>query len=181
MNDNTKQIFKNILEQYDNNKLKIDKQLTNLKYFKIISNSKSNEMPEITLYDNKKKEILKSKYQLLSIYMPNLKLWKWAWSLPIVSKGHSYVSRKILDYALNIDNINILFMREPLINSNIIIENDLELELLIGMSSYLTKQNFIKGFYYVNENENILNNIAKIEASDDVKNYMIHYYILMDQ
>jgi hypothetical protein len=181
MNNNIKQILRNILEEHDNNKLKIDNKLEDYKYFKLKYNSSSNEMSEITLYNNKKKEILKSKYQLLSIYIPNLKLWKWAWSLPAANKKHSFVSRKILNYALDIENINMLFIRDPLINSNITIENELELELLIGISSYLTKQNFIKGFYFIDENEGILNNVKKIELSDDVNNYMIHYYILMDQ
>ena len=181
MNDNTKQIFRNILEEHDNNKFKNDKKLENYKYFKLKYNSSTDKMSEITLYDNKKKEILNSKYQLLSIYIPNLKLWKWAWSLPAANKKHSFVSRKILNYALDIENINMLFIREPLINSNIIIENELELELLIGMSSYLTKQTFIKGFYFINENEGVFNNVKKIELSDDVNDYMIHYYILMDQ
>jgi hypothetical protein len=181
MNYNIKQIFRNILEEHDNNTLKINKKLENYKYFKLKYNSLSNEMSEISLYDNKKKEILNCKYQLLSIYVPNLKLWKWAWSLPAANKKHSFVSRKILNYALDIENINMLFIREPLINSNIIIENDLELELLIGISSYLTKQNFIKGFYFINENEGVLNNIKKVEESDNINDYMIHYYILMDQ
>lgn len=180
MNDNTKQLFRNILEHYDNNKLNIEKKLKNYKYFKLNFNKDTNDMSEIMLYDNKKKEILKSRYQLLSVYIPNLKLWKWAWSLPIVNKKHSFVSRKILNYALDIDNIHMLFMRDPLINSNITIQNDLELDLLIGISSYLTKQNFIMGFHYVNKNDDILNNVEKINSSDDVDNYMIHYYILMD-
>ena len=181
MNNNTRQIFKNILENYDRNKLNIDKKLENYKYFKLKYNESLHDMYEITLYDNKKKEILNSKYQLLSVYIPNLKLWKWAWSLPLAVKKQSFVSKKILDYALNIENPNMLFVRDPLINSNIIIESELELDLLIGMSSYLTKQNFIKAFYFISESEGVYNNVKKIEESADKNDYMIHYYILMDQ
>lgn len=179
MNVNVKSALRNILENYDINKIKINKKFENHKYYKVIYNK--TEMNEIMLYDDKKKLITKSKIQLLAVYMPNIKLWKWGWSL-IMNKKNIYASRKILSYVLDIKDNDKLFLREPLLNSNITINSQLELDLLIGMSSYITKQNCIMGFYRIpeEEKEGEFFNIKKVEDETDKDDYMIIYYILMD-
>ena len=98
MNANVKSTLRNILEIHDTNKMKTNKKFGNYKYYKLKANS--TEMDDIILYDDKKKIITKSKIQLLAIYMPNIKLWKWGWSL-IMNKKNIYASRKILQYVFN--------------------------------------------------------------------------------
>jgi len=179
MNAKVKSALRNILGNHDVNKSKISKKFENQKYYKVIYNK--TEMNDIMIYDEKKKLIAKSKIQLLAIYMPNIKLWKWGWSL-IMNKKNIYVSTKILSYVLDIEENDKLFLREPLINSNITINSQLELDLLIGMSSYITKQNCIMGFYTIpeEEQEDGFFNIKKVEDKVDKNDYMIFYYILMD-
>ena len=130
----------------------------------------------------KKQEMYNSKIQLLGIYMPSIKLWKWGWSL-VINKKDIYMSRKILNYALDIDNFNILFLKYPLINSNITINNQLELDLLLGVSSYLTKQKNIMGFYKIPDNETVnkFYEVGNLKEKDDIDNYMIVYYILVNE
>lgn len=180
MNANVKSTLRNILEIHDTNKMKIDKKFGNYKYYKLGVNK--TEMDDIMLYDDNKKIIVKSKIQLLAVYMPNIKLWKWGWSL-IMNKKNIYASRKILQYVLDIDDLNKIFLREPLLNSNITINNKLELDMLIAMSSYITKQNCIMGFYSIPDQdaENGYYNIKNVEESDDTEDYLIMYYILMDE
>ena len=181
MNSNVKISLRNILERYDVNKMKNDKKFSNYRYYKLILNR--DDMNDIVLYDDKKKIITKSKVQLLSIYIPNIRLWKWGWSL-LALKKDVYASRKILSYVLDINDFDKLFLREPLLDSNITIRSQLELDLLIGMSSYITKQNCIMGFYEIPDEEKIkgdLCDIKDVEKREDKDNYMIKYYILMEE
>lgn len=181
MNSNVKSILRNILEEYDVNKTSLKKKIGDYHYYKRTYKSKDS-MNEISLFNKKKEKVYNSKIQLLGIYMPNIKLWKWGWSL-FMDKIDIYMSRKILNYALDIDNLNMLFLRDPLINSNITINNQLELDLLLGISSYLTKQKNIMGFYKVPYNEAIDNfyEVGNLKEKDDIDNYMIEYYILVDE
>lgn len=180
MNTSVKSTLRNILEIHDINKMKIDKKFGDYKYYKIAYNK--TEMNDIMLYDDKKKLITKSKIQYLAIYMPNIKLWKWGWSL-VMNKKNVFASRKILQYVLDIDDTNRLFLREPLLNSNITINNQLELDLLVAISSYITKQNCIMGFYMIpdEDKDSGFYNVKNVEEGNDKENYLIMYYILVDE
>lgn len=185
MNSNDKLMLKNILETYDMNKTMMDKKLKDMRYYKIIYN-KINEMDEMVIYEKNKKEIFKSKIQILGIYIPNHKLWKWGWSL-FVTRKLNYLSKEVLKYALEINNINLFFIREPLINSNIKIENELELDLLVAVGSYLTKQPMIKKFYkmpYEDNEDEDYEEVYDINVPEDNPNkndYICYYYILIDE
>lgn len=179
MNSDIKTILRNVLEKYDVSKTKLDKKTENYSYYTIKYNQSG--MNEIILYDDNKNIIYNSKIQLLGIYMPNIKLWKWGWSL-IVNKKDNYISRKILEYALDINEPKVVFIREPLINSNITINSELELDLFIALCLYLSKQTYAKGFYKIPENEaeNELFNVKKVMDDPAINDYMIIYYILIE-
>ena len=114
--------------------------------------------------------------------MPNIKLWKWGWSL-VMNKKNVFASRKILQYVLDIDDTNRLFLREPLLNSNITINNQLELDLLVAISSYITKQNCIMGFYMIpdEDKDSGFYNVKDVKEGNDKEDYLIMYYILVDE
>ena len=69
-------------------------------------------------------------------------LWVWAWANPQISKNHTLLSRKLLQYGLDINpsNNNIdIFLKSILTNSRMKL-SAIELELIISLSLYISKK-----------------------------------------
>ena len=58
--------------------------------------------------DKNGKTITKAKYEILGIEISNnnKKLWIWSWAHPLLDKNKTYLSRKILNYGLDISNLD---------------------------------------------------------------------------
>lgn len=133
------------LEFYDKNQEKYNKFLNKVKYIKFVDNN--NVVDDIIFYDEHKKILLESSYEILGVFLPKSKLWKWSWSIPIISKKYTFISRKILEWAFNLDHIKELPLKADLTNSKIKITNELELDIHIALSSYIGKQPLVFKFY----------------------------------
>jgi hypothetical protein len=185
------------LEYYDKNREKYDVFFNKIKYLKFVDNN--NLIDNIIFYDSNKKVLLESSYEILGIYLPKSKLWKWSWSIPTIHKKYTYISRKILEYAFNLDYITELPLKSDLINSKIKIMNDLQLDIHIALSSYLGKKPVIFKFY--NKLDDIIDDDVTTTptdnnepfykyAFDDInnkknhdvnnENYMIIYYFIIE-
>ena len=70
-------------------------------------------------------------------------IWRWAWSMPTLSKNDTLISRKILNYAFDLEPTKEYILRSALINSSTLIKNNLQLDIHIALSSYLIKKPFI--------------------------------------
>ena len=99
----------------------------------------------IRFYDEDKNLLLKSRFEYMSIYYENTRTLKWAWSIPSLNKRFTSLSRKLLEYALDLDSSveSELLLKAELLNSRIKIENDLQLTIHTAIASYLAKQPFI--------------------------------------
>ena len=138
-------IIKNSLEYYDSYQDKINNIINNTEYIELINNN--NITDTIIFYDSHKKNIFESKYEILSIFVPETKMWKWSWSLPTADKKHTFITRKILDYAFNLNPEKDYLLKSTLINSKIKILNQLQLDIHIALSASLSKKPFIFKFY----------------------------------
>ena len=130
-------IISNALNYYDINQPNVISILKKIRYYSFIDNI--NTLNQIILYDKNFKEILKSSYEIVSIYNPNTNIWKWSWSIANLEKKYTIISRKILEYALNLDPLTENILRSKLINSDIKIINKLQLDIFLSLSSYISK------------------------------------------
>ena len=133
------------LDFYDNNQEKYSIFFNKVKFIKFIDNN--NIIDDIIFYDENKKILLESSYEIMGVFLPKSHVWKWSWSIPTIHKKYTFISRKILEYAFNLDHKTELPLRSDLINSKIKILNDLQLDIHIALSSYVGKQPLIFKFY----------------------------------
>lgn len=174
---------KDALEYYDNNCEKYSYFINKVKYIKLVNNK--NLTDEIIFLDENKNIILESSYEILGIYLPKQQTWKWSWSIPTWHKKYTFISRKILDWAFNLDHNKEYLLRSKLINSKIKILNELQLDIHIATSSYIGKQPLIFKFYnriddFIDNNnsENLFKYVS--ETTDFDENYMIMYFFILN-
>lgn len=133
------------LEFYDKNREKYRDFFNKIKFVKFVDNN--NTIDDIIFYDENKNIILESSYEIMSVFLPKTHMWKWSWAIPTIPKKYTFVSRKILEYAFNLDHIKELPLRANFTNSKIKIMNNLQLDIHIAISSYIGKQPLVFKFY----------------------------------
>ncbi len=180
MNKESSSNIRSALEYYDNHQLKIIELLKKIEYIKFINNTPSTN--QIIFYDSNKNILLESNYEALGFYFQNSNIWKWAWSMPTLSKNDTSISRKILNYAFDLEPTKEYILRSALINSSTLINNDLQLDIHIALSSYLIKKPFIFklpiGFNQNSTDEFIsYKNIFSDKLYD---NFIISYLLILD-
>jgi hypothetical protein len=156
------------LEFYDKNQELYSVFFNKIKYIKFIDNI--NMTDDIIFYDENKKILLESSYEILGVFLPKTQLWKWSWSIPSFNKKHTFISRKILEYAFNLDNNKEISLRSDLTNSKIKIVNDLQLDIHIALSSYIGKQPLIFKFYNKFEDNTELKKMEKSNSEQTLQN-----------
>jgi len=185
-------IIKSALEYYDQYQPKIQKILDKLEYIEIINNG--NVTDQFIFYDSDNNIILKSKFEVLSIYVPQNNLWKWSWSLPTASAKNTFISRKILDYAFTLTSNNDYMLKSTLINSKITINNTNQLDIYIALSAMLSKTPFVFKIYLIpikinesSENQKRNNDkkgnfyyYKKIINNEERHNYISLYSLIID-
>lgn len=177
-------IIQTSLEYYDSNQPKIIKIIEKIHYIKFKNNQ--NITDEIIFYDKNKKEIFKSSYEILAAYVPNQQIWKWAWSLPTLPKKNNFISRKILEYALNLDHEKDYLLKSTLINSKIKIINDLQLDIYTALSANLSRKPFIFKLYYApipttnEDKDDQFYPYKEINDDPDNSKYMVFYLFILD-
>ena len=159
----TMNIIYKALEYYDNQKPHLEKLMSPVKYYKVIKKDTDIERSVIVFYDKKKEEIFRSGFEYVGNYYFNERIWVWAWGILYLQKNQNYLSRKILNYGLDIpykaqeDNIGFdtspdIFLKYELTTSRFKIDNHIQLDVHIAICSYLTKIPFIVPIVY-NEHE----------------------------
>jgi len=148
-------IIATALTNYDNSRIKYNEYYTG-KYEIVIHEDKIEKRRfEIKLNDN----IIKIGYcNILGIYFPENNTFVWGWSLPFrteknSNKNETYLSRKILNYALDMQFSSrdpLLYeLRIELLTNKIKIEHPYQLEKLLAFALYITKTEMI----YKSKNE----------------------------
>lgn len=181
MNDdfnNANLFIKNALEYCDNFQPKIQKILDQIETIEIIDNQ--NITDEIIFYDLQGNILLKTKFEILSIYEPNNRIWKWSWSVPTLQRKHTFISRGILDYALKLNSKNDeidFYLKNTLVNSKINISNKNQIDILLSTSSYLCKKPFIFKYYLHGSKKSHVN--YKELINDPLRKKMIVFYLVI--
>lgn len=133
-------LIKKSLEYYDSQNDKNKKYIENTK---IIFSGEDNQ---ISLIDKEENILLDCNYEILGLFDNQTNVWLWAWLLPFLNSNDTIISRKLLDYALKLEpqsnSYDHYYIKSQLLNSRITIEDSIELDIHLALSSYLIKDLF---------------------------------------
>lgn len=149
-------ILAKAMEHYDDQRKKYQKLTKKINFIRLILKTSDIERSEIAFYDKDQKEMFKSKFEFVGSYFKNEKMWIWAWGIYYYSKNESYLSRKILNYGLDIQvaqqktlNKNLIkdyqdvFLKFELVTPRFVINNIVQLDIHIALCSYISRVPFI--------------------------------------
>lgn len=169
------------LEYYDKNCEIYDKLFHGVKYIKFVESTSDLDHSYIHMFDQNKKEILKSRYENIGIYNNKSSTWIWAWSVPRFLKNTTNIARKIINYGMEL-NPESKFLKTELITSRFRITNLIQLDMHVAIASYLSKKPAVyKYMSYITfkADANRLVDITDIPESE-IENYSIYYIFLLD-
>jgi hypothetical protein len=100
--------------------------------------------------------------ELLGIFDESTNIWIWSWNISHDNKKIGEITRELINYGLDITytekESDKIYIKSILTTSRIYIKNNLNLSILLSISTYLIK-NKIKGFYYFSYPKNRTENI----------------------
>jgi hypothetical protein len=171
MNNNLNTLIPVSLEYYDNNNQEYLEFKKKIVKTETINNDKDMEKSKIIFYDKNNKKLLESEYEIAGIFYKKYNTWIWGWALPNINKNLIMISRKLLNYALDIDlkqSDQFKFIKTELITSRSKITSQLQLDIYLSLISYLSKKKFIyKRRFFLNNEEN--------------DNYIDYYFFIMNE
>jgi len=149
-------LIANALEYYDLHNQKYEKLLNNAVRLEVDTKLGDLNSPQITLFDKNDKELLTAEYQYIGMYYKLFDIWVWAWGHSLYDKNATKLSRKILEYGLDLRPNNILngILRAQLITSRFKIQKKAQLDIHLALAGYLTKQPIIYKYKNVLDNKN---------------------------
>ena len=136
----TKDLILNSLEYFDKFQEKYSDFFSKIKYYSYSYSENDLQHNKILFYDQDKKLIFESRFEIIGIFNKGPNIWAWAWSIPYLSKNTIYTSRKILNYGLDIiPTTENQFIKTELVTSRFRISHQTQLDLHVSMASYLSK------------------------------------------
>ena len=174
-------MLKSALEYYDKNTETINKIFERVVYIKDFPSNSELENNVIGFYDEDKKLLFKSRYELMGLYQADTKLWTWGWALPTLKKNLVNIIKKILFYGIDL-NTNSLFLKSELINSRFYISSKVQLDIHCAIASYLSKKPIIYGIKTFNNPVVIEDELVDITKSNSLENtkYLVQYVLILD-
>jgi hypothetical protein len=159
--DNLNELIIKSLENFDENILKYDKYFHN----EVNINHETNE---IKFFDDNNKNNYQNDFEILGLFDNTNNIWIWGWAI-YINNNQIKIVKDLLNYGLKIEpglhsSVEYSFIKSLLVNSRILIENDIELNINLGIIFNLIKNkcSFIfPNKYYL----------------DDIK-YITYYYIV---
>ncbi len=156
-------LIRKSLEYYDNQNYKNKEYIENT-----VIEVKSKD--KITILDKDYNIILEANYEILGLFDNQTNIWLWSWLLPFMSSSETVISRKLLDYALKLEpqsnSYDHFYIKSQLLNSRITIEDAIELDIHLALSSYLIKDLFL----FIKP--------LKIFLNEDKTKYSTIYYLI---
>lgn len=138
-------IVTDALEYYDNNNDKYKSLKEKSKFVKIEHGQNTNDMEYniIYFYDEEKNEIFRSRYEVIGMLSNESKVWTWGWAIPHLKKNSVKTSKDILLYGIDLNPNEDTILKTELITSRFRVANDVQLDIHISLSSYLSKNPLI--------------------------------------
>jgi len=174
---NTIALVTDALAYYDQSNEKYQNSFKNVKYTKTFRSNNDLEHNVIVMYNDKKEEILRSRYEIIGLFNSDSKIWTWAWAIPKFSKNNTHIIRKILNYGTELDPEN-MFLKMELITSRFRIADPIQLDIHVSIASYLSKKPLIYNHYTHMEYKLDVDNYYDIKTESD--HFTIYYMFLID-
>lgn len=176
-------LVKEALRYYDKNNEKFGHLVSKVKYYQIIKNFKDMEKFELILYDDEQKELVRSKLEYIGFFNNQSNTWVWAWANPQAYKNQTYLSRKVINYGMDLEpNKDNYLLKTELLTSRFSIDDPTQLDFHLSVFSYLTKKPYVFEFVVNPEisttNEGILE--YNIKKSKSTPSYRSTYILLLD-
>lgn len=131
-------IIKNSIEYFDfqNNKFDLKNKIFKEKTDKYdLTNSKF-------IIKNKNDE-QEFKYEILFKNDKINNVLTWSWASSDIDKNKTYIARNLLNYGLDLNDDNLIDLKNMLINSKIKYKDNTSFEILISIILFLSKKNYI--------------------------------------
>lgn len=130
------------LKYLDENNEKYEGILKYAKFIKYIlaENDMTNNI--VVFYDKNKKEIFKSRYEIIGLYNTDVNTWTWSWAIPTFKKNNTGTARKLLNYGLMLDP-SVKYLKTELITSRFRVADLVQLDIHIAIASYISKNPFV--------------------------------------
>jgi len=174
-----KYIISKSLENYDSVSSVI-RYLKNKNKVKLLPRVRKNDRDLWTFFDVVTNEvILETEVEYLGVYNTKLKIWCWAWSIPVLSSIHVNLSKEMLLYALTLGPES-SYLKTILITSRGAIADPIQLDIHIALASYILKQPYVCPFelpiegynlvhYYIMLNTEAINKLSKKIEDEELK------------
>jgi len=174
--------IKTAIEEHDIYEYKILNFFKKIEYFKI--NNDRNLTPRIKLFDSNKNLLLESSFENVGIFKQKNNIWQWGWSMNSINNNQNFISRNILSYSFKLksDIPSEYLLKSILLDSKHTIKNKLQLEILLAISSYLSKFHFILKLPYlpnVNFEEEYIN-YKQLFVDKNFNECDIYYLFIID-
>ena len=145
-----------IFKFYDTNKIKHKHFIKQINSGVIIGSDNDSEKNKIQFFDTSMKDIGTYQYDVIGFYYNKNQMWNWSWVVVQMKKNEIELTKNILKYGIDIDwkndNQFFQFLKLHLVNPRIKILNYIQLELILGISIYISKKGTLyKKRYFVNK------------------------------
>lgn len=139
-------------EYFDNKKELYGKYIDDNNIKAIRRSEHSNDMEQLNfeILSDDGNVVATGNYSIIGYFNNEISTWYWGWAVPFPVKSENYLSRKLLNYAMDLDiNTNDIvlssILKAELLNSKIYIGYPtLEIEKYIALSLYVTKSDYYK-------------------------------------
>jgi len=119
--------------------------------YEIVVNSDSRMRDEIVFFDETKKIIARSQYELLGAFNTKEKFWKWIWAFPAeeVKQKHKYIASRMFEAT---KDKNIPFYKFFMLSSLFLCKEKIQLDVFIALCISYVNNRFVLP-YKANDNE----------------------------
>jgi hypothetical protein len=180
-------IVVNSISYYDKNLEKYGYLFKNTKYVNFPPDDKNIKgditRRKISFYNKNKKEIFSSRYEIIGVYENITHTWTWGWAIPKFKKNVTYMSRKILNYGLDIDSdeTNSMFLKTELITGRFRISDHVQLDIHASIASYISKYPVVYKFVFDRSKSDSMKNYVEVGDNNVLKgDYSIYYLFILD-
>ena len=173
-------IVRDALKYYDQNNEKYLNVKKKIKFVKhAVADQRDIEGVKLIFYDKDMKELFTSRVEILAKYFNEIKVWTWGYSIPSLDRSLTALSKKIFLYGTDIDirNPANILLKNELITSRFIINDEVQIDQHCALASYLSKKPLIfqwKSFIFETE-------IMEVKGEyDDEKTDVTYYTFIID-